>query len=70
MAVTVVVLQAFTHQGGTSGGCAEQKASSPRVPCGPEQITDPLEAEHRIEDVERQGHHAMVGVGGTGRDPG
>src|SRR5690606_31545100 len=66
MAVTVLVLQAFTVQRGTPGGTADQKAAGTAVAGGPGQVADALEAEHRVEDVERQ-HRLVVGAVGGGR---
>src|SRR5690606_15981937 len=69
VAVPILVLQAFAVQGGAAGGTADQEALGAAVACGPGQITDALEAEHRVEDVERQ-HGLVVGAVGRGRsDP-
>ncbi len=66
MGVTVLVLQPFTVQGGTTGGAAEQEAFGHRIGTAPDHVADPLEAEDRIEDVERNHRRAEVGVGGAG----
>src|SRR5690606_21458396 len=69
VAVTVFVLQTFTVQGGATGGAADQEALGAAVAGGPGQVADTLEAEHRIEDVDRQ-HRLVVGaVGSGGGDP-
>src|SRR5690606_41098477 len=48
---------------------SDQEAARAAVAGGPGQVADALEAEHRIEDVERQ-HRLVVGaVGGGGGDP-
>src|SRR5690606_12094894 len=54
VAVPILVLQAFAVQGGAAGGTANQEAFGAAVACGPGQVTDALEAEHRVENVERQ----------------
>uniref|UniRef100_A0A0N4ZLD8 NAD-specific glutamate dehydrogenase n=1 Tax=Parastrongyloides trichosuri TaxID=131310 RepID=A0A0N4ZLD8_PARTI len=69
VAVTVFVLQAFTVEGGTPGSTADQEATGAAVASGPGQVADTLEAEHRVEDVERQRRLAVVGVGGAGGNP-
>ncbi|VDM17782.1 unnamed protein product, partial [Wuchereria bancrofti] len=70
VAVTVFVLQAFTVEGGTAGGAADQETTGAAVASGPGQVADTLEAEHRVEDVERQHRLVVVGVRGTGGDEG
>ncbi len=68
VAVAVLVLQAFAVQRGASGGATQQEAASLGIARRPGQIADPLEAEHRIEDVDRQHRLVVVAVGGTRRD--
>ena len=70
MAVAVLMLQAFAVQRRAAGGGAEQKTAGAHVAGGPDQIADPLEAEHRIENVERNHVHAVGRVGGAGGDEG
>jgi hypothetical protein len=41
-----------------------------RVAGQPGEVADPLEAEHRVVDVERHRVEAVGGVGGAGRDEG
>ena len=53
VAVAVLVLQALAVERGPPGGAAEQEAAGPRVAGRPGQVADPLEAEHRVVDVER-----------------
>src|SRR5205823_3439 len=36
-----------------AGGAADEKALGPHVLRGPDEVADPLETEHRIEDVKR-----------------
>ncbi len=69
VAVSVLVLQALAVERGAPGGAADQEALGAAVAGGPGQIADALEAEHRVEDVERQ-HGLVVGAVGGGRsDP-
>jgi len=68
--VTVFVLQAFAVQRGAAGGAADQEATGTAVACCPSQVADTLEAEHRVEDVERQHWLVVTGVRGTGSDEG
>ena len=56
--MAVLVLQALAIERGAPGGAAQQEAARLHVPGGPGQITDALEAEHRVIDVER--HHDAV----------
>ena len=69
MAVTVLVLQPLAVERGAAGRPAEQEAAGPRVPGRPDQVHDPLEAEHRVEDVERDHRDVAGAVGGRGGDP-
>src|SRR5690606_15374847 len=66
VAVAVLVLQAFAVQRGASGGAAQQEATGLGIARRPGQVADTLEAEHRIEDVDRQHRLVVVAVGGTG----
>src|SRR5690606_10948795 len=69
MAVAVLMLQAFTVERGAPGGATDQEALGAAVAGSPGQVADTLEAEHRIEDVERQ-HGLVVGaVGSRTGDP-
>ena len=60
--VAVGVLQTFTGQRGAAGGGADDEAACHLVGRGPEAVARALEAEHRIEDVERNHRFAMRGV--------
>ena len=62
--MAVVVLQAFAHERGAPGRAAGQDAATAHVAQGPGEVTDPLEAEHGIEEVD--GHHRLA-PGGVGR---
>src|SRR5690606_10272422 len=54
---------------GAPGGAADQEALGAAVAGGPGQIADALEAEHRVEDVERQHGLGVGAVGGGRSDP-
>jgi len=62
--VTVLMLQTFAVQSGAPISGAEQKALGLDVTGEPHEVTDALEAEHRIIDVE--GNHVDA-VGGISR---
>ena len=51
--VPVGVLQALTGQRRPAGGGADQEAAGHLVGHRPDRVAGPLEAEHRVEDVER-----------------
>ena len=53
VAVAVLVLEAFAGQRRAAGGAAEQEPARAAVGSRPDQVADPLESEHRIEDEER-----------------
>ena len=66
VAVPILMLQAFAIERGAPGGTTDQEALGSAVTGGPGQIADALEAEHRVEDVERQ-HWLVVSAVGGGR---
>ena len=68
MAVAVLVLEALAGQGGASGGAAQQEPAATHVAGRPDQVADPLEAEHRVIDEEGNHAQAVAGVGGAGGD--
>jgi hypothetical protein len=68
VALAVLVLQPLPRQRRPAGGGAEQEAADARVGAGPDQVGDALEAEHRVEDEERDRVDAVGRVGGAGRD--
>ena len=68
VALAVFVLQAFAVQRGAAGGAADHEALHAHVGAGPDQVADALEAEHRIEDEERDHVEAVRRVGGACRD--
>ena len=67
--VTVFVLQPFAVERRASGGAAKEEAARLHIASRPRQITNALEAEHRVIDVERH-HDAVVGrIRSGGGDP-
>jgi len=64
------MLQSFARERRTSGGSADEESARARVAGLPRQIADPLEAEHGIEDVERQHGHAVRAVARRCGNPG
>ena len=66
----VLVLQPLAVERRAAGGRAEQEAFRARVGSAPDGVADALEAEHRVEDVERDGLFAETGVGRAGRRKG
>src|SRR4029450_11980882 len=62
VALSVTVLQALARERGAAGGRAEQEAAAALVPEAPDEVAHALEAEHRIEDVERDHRLAPRGV--------
>ena len=66
--MAVLVLQALAEQRRASGGGAEQEPAGARVGGLPDEVADALEAEHRIERVERHGRGGVRGVRRAGGD--
>src|SRR5206468_7565770 len=66
MPVAVLVLEALTVESRAAGGGADQEAAGAGVVGCPDEIADPLEAEHRIEDEEREHRLRPRRVGGAG----
>src|SRR5437016_6129632 len=69
LAVPVLVLQTFAGQRRASGRAAQQEAARLNIPRGPDEIPDSLEAEHRVENVERHHVDAVIAVGRAGGHP-
>ncbi len=66
--LAVVVLQPFAEQGGPPGRGRPAESPGPRMSAeGPDQVADPLEPEHRIEDEKRDHGLAPGGVSRPGR---
>ena len=63
--VAILVLQPFPVQGGATGGSADQKSTAAHVAGQPDQVPDPLQAEHGIVDEERNRVDAVGGIGGA-----
>ena len=60
VAVAVFVLQTFAVERGAPGSATQQEAARLHVAGRPGQVTDALEAEHRVVHVERH-HDAVAG---------
>ena len=69
LAVPVLVLQTLACERGTASRSTEQEAAGALVTGCPDEVTHPLEPEHRVEDVERHHRHAVVRIGRARRDP-
>src|SRR5437773_650567 len=69
MGVAVFVLQPFAVQRGPSRGRAEQEAARTLIARRPGQIADALQAEHRVENVERDRDAVGMAVRGGRRYP-
>ena len=63
--VTVGVLQSLADQRGAPGGGAQHESAGHLVGGSPEAVAGALEAEHRIEDVDRDHRLVMGGVRGA-----
>src|SRR5690606_37891462 len=48
---------------------ADQETASLHVAAGPDEVADPLEPEHRVEEIERDHLHAVIRVRRAGREP-
>ena len=70
VAVAVLMLQPLAVEGGAAGGAAQKEALATQVGRRPDQVADPLEAEHRVVDEERDGVHPVRGVCVAGGDEG
>ena len=62
LAVSVLVLKSFAVECGPSSRGAEDESASHLVTCGPECVARALEAEHRVEDVNRNHRNVVRGV--------
>ena len=70
VAVAVLVLQPLAVERGAPRGPAQQEAAGAHVARRPREIADPLQAEHRVVDVERDHRHVVGGIRRRRRDPG
>lgn len=68
VALAVLVLKALPRQGGAPRRGPEEEAPGALVGGGPDEVPDPLQAEHGVGDEEGDGGDAPVGVGGPGGD--
>ena len=64
--VAVHVLRALTRQGSATGGGPDHESPGELVTGSPHGVAGALEAEHRVEHVDRNHGFAMGGVGGPG----
>ena len=60
--VAVLVLEAFSIEGGSSGSCTHQETTGALIGCRPNEVSDTLEPEHRVEGVERHGWVVVRGI--------
>ncbi len=68
MAMTVLVLQTLPRQRRPTGGTADKEPLRPHVRRRPNQITYPLEPEHRIEQKEGNRVESVDRIRRAGRD--
>ena len=64
--MAVHVLRALTRQGGATGGGPDHESPGELVTGSPHGVAGALEAEHRVEHVDRNHGFAVGGVGGPG----
>ncbi len=69
LTLSVFVLQALAVERRAARRRAEKEAARPAVAGRPDQIADALEAEHRVEDVERNHRQVVIRVRRAGGDP-
>src|SRR5690606_3031026 len=70
MAMTIIVLQTFAHQGGATRRCTKQEASCPCIRRSPDKVPYSLKTEHGVEDKERNRGHTVIAVGRACCNPG
>ena len=68
--VPVLVLQPFPGERRPARGAAQQEPAGAGIGGRPDQVADPLEAEHRVIDEERDRVDAVIRVGGAGGNEG
>ena len=68
--LAILVLQSFSGQCGSPSGCPDQKSPGLDITGRPGQIAHSLEAEHRVEDIERYHCDIMICIGCARGDPG
>ncbi len=69
MAVAILVLQTFTIQCRTTSCRTKQEAACTTITSCPCKVTDTLETEHGVVDVERNHLYASHAVGSCGSEP-
>ena len=69
VAVPILVLQALAVERGAPRRAADQEAPRPQIARRPGEVADPLEAEHRVVDVERDHRRVRRRIRRRGRDP-
>jgi hypothetical protein len=70
MARSILMLEPFAAERCSSGRRADEEAARPLVARGPDQVADPLEPKHRIENIKGKHCDVMETVGGGGGNPG
>ncbi len=66
--MSVLMLQAFAGQRGSSGSAANQESAAAHIGRSPDQVADALESEHGVVNKEGDGIDAVVGIGRARRD--
>src|SRR5438874_4745424 len=66
--MSVLVLQAFPGESGSTGSTAEQKATYSFIRRRPDEIANALKSEHRIEDEKRNSVDAVLRIRRSGSD--
>src|SRR5438132_9708038 len=68
MAVAILMLQTFARKRRSSSRAAEQKSARAHIGCGPDEVRNALESEHRVVDEEWNRIDAVRRIGGARRD--
>src|SRR5258707_11217560 len=66
--VAVLMLESFARESRASSGAAEHESATAHVRSGPDEVADPLQAEHRVINKKRDRVDSVSGVGGAGGD--
>ena len=64
------MLQPLPGKCGSPCSAAYQETAGLNIAGGPGQVTDPLQAKHRVEDIKRNHGLTVIGIGGGCGDPG
>src|ERR1700704_4151190 len=70
MAVSVLMLQTFSSERGSTGGSSEKESTGAHVRGGPDEIGDALETEHRVINKKWNGVDAVGSIGRARGDEG